>query len=110
MARNTMRVHYDGWISLPSAVRRLLGIATSDEVVWEIVGQTVVLRPAGATTAEAASTMEETAADQTAAREKPAAVADTAKPARKSAAARKPKPSLALPKLPGRGRKASTSS
>ena len=40
-----MRVNHDGWLALPAAVRRKLGLATGDQLVLELAGDTVTLRP-----------------------------------------------------------------
>src|SRR5205085_56241 len=52
----TIRVNYDGWLSLPAAVRRKLGLTTGDQLELEVSGGNVVLRPVrSATTADEAA-------------------------------------------------------
>src|SRR3954447_23179182 len=43
---STIQVHYDGWLALPEAVRRKLGVGTGDRLEVEVADGTVVLRPA----------------------------------------------------------------
>src|SRR3954463_10688464 len=43
---STIQVHYDGWLALPEAVRRKLGVGTGDRLEVEIADGAVVLRPA----------------------------------------------------------------
>ena len=40
-----VRINYDGWLSLPAAVRRELGLGTGDQLEVELVDGGVVLRP-----------------------------------------------------------------
>lgn len=42
-----IRVNYDGWLALPEAVRRELGLATGDRLDIELVEGAIILRPAG---------------------------------------------------------------
>src|SRR3954447_1472782 len=42
---STIQVHYDGWLALPEAVRRKLGVATGDRLEVEGADGAVVLRP-----------------------------------------------------------------
>jgi AbrB family looped-hinge helix DNA binding protein len=41
-----VRVHHDGWLALPGAVRKRLGLSTGDELEMELAGGGVLLRPA----------------------------------------------------------------
>jgi AbrB family looped-hinge helix DNA binding protein len=52
----TIRVNYDGWLSLPTAVRQKLGLTTGDQLELEVSGGNIVLRPvrSGTTADEAA--------------------------------------------------------
>jgi AbrB family looped-hinge helix DNA binding protein len=51
-----VRVHHDGWLALPAAVRERLGLSTGDELELEVTGGGVFLRPvrSGGTADEAA--------------------------------------------------------
>src|ERR671932_508895 len=40
-----LKVHYDGWVALPEAFRRKLGLERGNEVEAELVDGTIVLRP-----------------------------------------------------------------
>lgn len=46
---STIQMHYDGWFTLPAAVRQSLG--TGDRLELELAGDAVVLRPARGTAA-----------------------------------------------------------
>ena len=52
----TIRINYDGWLSLPTAVRQKLGLTTGDQLTVELSGGNIVLRPvrSGTTADEAA--------------------------------------------------------
>src|SRR3954452_284378 len=43
---STIQVNYDGWLALPEAIRRKLGVGTGDGLEVEIADGAVVLRPA----------------------------------------------------------------
>ena len=43
-----VRLSYDGWLALPAAVRKKLGLSTGYQLELELVGGAIVLRPAGA--------------------------------------------------------------
>src|SRR3954451_5853785 len=43
-----VRLSYDGWLALPPAVRKRLGLSTGHQLELELVGGAVVLRPADA--------------------------------------------------------------
>ena len=40
-----VRVNYDGWLALPAAVRRKLGLSTGDRLDLELSDGGVLLRP-----------------------------------------------------------------
>lgn len=40
-----VRLSYDGWLALPEAARRKLGVATGDHLEVELVEGAVILRP-----------------------------------------------------------------
>ena len=40
-----LKVHYDGWVALPEAFRRKLGLERGDDLEAELVDGTIVLRP-----------------------------------------------------------------
>ena len=40
-----VRINYDGWLSLPTAVRQKLGLTTGDQLELEVSGGSIVLRP-----------------------------------------------------------------
>ena len=40
-----VRVNYDGWLALPAVVGQRLGLATGDQLVLELAGETITLRP-----------------------------------------------------------------
>ena len=40
-----LKVHYDGWVALPEAFRRRLGLERGDDLEAELVEGTIVLRP-----------------------------------------------------------------
>jgi bifunctional DNA-binding transcriptional regulator/antitoxin component of YhaV-PrlF toxin-antitoxin module len=41
-----LKIHYDGWLALPPALRRQLGLGTNDLLEAELVDGAIVLRPA----------------------------------------------------------------
>jgi AbrB family looped-hinge helix DNA binding protein len=48
-----VRLNYDGWLALPAAARRALGVDTGDQLEVEVVDGRIVLRPlTSAVTAE----------------------------------------------------------
>jgi AbrB family looped-hinge helix DNA binding protein len=57
----TVKLHPEGWLSLPDAVRRKLGVATGDTLELQVVGNSVILRPAKG---KAASAEPEPAAEE----------------------------------------------
>ena len=42
----TIKLHYEGWVSLPSGLRRKLGLNSGDRLEVNLVNGTIVLRPA----------------------------------------------------------------
>src|SRR4051794_8239220 len=40
-----VRINYDGWLSLPTAVRQKLGLSAGDQLTVELSGGSIVLRP-----------------------------------------------------------------
>jgi AbrB family looped-hinge helix DNA binding protein len=42
-----VRLNYDGWLALPMAVRKKLGLSAGNQLELELVGGAIVLRPAG---------------------------------------------------------------
>ena len=42
----TVKLHYDGWISLPSSIRQKLGLNSGDRLEADLVNGAIVLRPA----------------------------------------------------------------
>jgi AbrB family looped-hinge helix DNA binding protein len=42
----TLKLHYEGWVSLPAALRRKLGLSSGDRLEADLVDGTIVLRPA----------------------------------------------------------------
>src|SRR4051795_2946424 len=51
-----IRINYDGWLSLPTAVRQKLGLSTGDQLELELADGGIVLRPVrSGTTAEQAA-------------------------------------------------------
>jgi bifunctional DNA-binding transcriptional regulator/antitoxin component of YhaV-PrlF toxin-antitoxin module len=44
----TLKLHYDGWLALPAGLRHKLGLKSGGRLEAELVGGTVVLRPAAA--------------------------------------------------------------
>ena len=49
----TLKLHYDGWLTLPADLRHLLDLKTGDRLQAELVDGTIVLRPAPAKRAAA---------------------------------------------------------
>ena len=42
----TLKLHYEGWVSLPAALRQQLGLSSGDRLDVDLVDGTIVLRPA----------------------------------------------------------------
>ena len=45
----TLKVHYDGWLSLPAGLRQKLGVGSGDRLEADLVDGAIVLRPAAKT-------------------------------------------------------------
>src|SRR3954447_25330210 len=60
----TVKLHPEGWLSLSDAVRRKLGVESGDTLEAQVVGNSVILRPAKGKAA--AAEPEPTAAEVTA--------------------------------------------
>ena len=43
----TLKLHHEGWLALPTSLRRKLGLKSGDPLEAELVRGTIVLRPAG---------------------------------------------------------------
>ena len=54
-----VRLNYDGWLALPAAARRALGVDTGDQLEVEVVDGRIVLRPLKASAAAESSADEE---------------------------------------------------
>ena len=54
-----VRMNHDGWLALPAAVRRRLGLAMGAELQVEVADGAIILRPAGVAGTTAASSAEE---------------------------------------------------
>ena len=46
MLMPTLKLHYDGWLLLPAALRRQLGLNSGDRLEVQLVDGAIVLRPA----------------------------------------------------------------
>ena len=42
----TVKLHPEGWLALPDAVRRKLGVGSGDRLELQVVGNSAILRPA----------------------------------------------------------------
>ena len=42
----TLKLHYEGWVSLPAALRQQLGLNSGDRLDVDLIDGTIVLRPA----------------------------------------------------------------
>ena len=45
----TLKLHYEGWVSLPTALRQQLGLNSGDRLEVDLVDGAIVLRPAATT-------------------------------------------------------------
>ena len=43
----TLKLHYEGWLALPTSLRQKLDLKSGDRLEAELVRGTIVLRPAG---------------------------------------------------------------
>src|SRR4051794_22954107 len=48
-----VKLHPEGWLSLPEAVRRKLGVESGDALEVQVVGNSAILRPAKGKAADA---------------------------------------------------------
>jgi bifunctional DNA-binding transcriptional regulator/antitoxin component of YhaV-PrlF toxin-antitoxin module len=105
----TLKLHYDGWLTLPAGLRQALGLKTGDRLVAELADGALMLRPVSRTRQPA--TDEDTAVPiEAQAAETPAPVAD-ATPARRKPVRPRKSPeggecSAGPKRAPGRPRKA----
>jgi bifunctional DNA-binding transcriptional regulator/antitoxin component of YhaV-PrlF toxin-antitoxin module len=98
----TLKLHYDGWLALPADFRRKLGLGKGQALEAQLVGGTIVLRPAGGKAAAAVEAEPEPEPAPEPAAMEPAAAEAPAKPR-----ARRKQATTALPPvLKSRGRKA----
>ena len=93
---STIQMHYDGWFTLPAAARQKFHLATGDRLEVELVGDTIVLRPAR----QGAAAEHAPAEPAPVAPEEPAVAAEPA-----AASALAPVPEPAAKRGPGRPRK-----
>jgi bifunctional DNA-binding transcriptional regulator/antitoxin component of YhaV-PrlF toxin-antitoxin module len=107
----TLKLHYEGWLALPTGLRHKLGLKSGDQLEAELVRGTIVLRPAGRPTSppglpdEPAAEPERAAAPPAGeAKAKPAAAAAKAPPAARRTA-RKPAQASLPEALRSRGRR-----
>src|SRR5947209_938780 len=74
-----VRINYDGWLSLPTAVRQKLGLATGDQLELELSDGGILLRPVRAGTAAPHPAPEAVAVTEPPVPELPAAAAPIVK-------------------------------
>src|SRR3954471_13385556 len=106
-----IRINYDGWLSLPTAVRQKLGLTTGDQLELELSEGSIVLRPVrSGTTADEAAPEPVTTAEPSVPATPPAAAAAARSVRRAPAPPRKPPLPGLPPRLKARGgrRKAAT--
>ena len=99
----TLKLHYDGWLALPADFRRKLGLGKGQALEAQLVGGTIVLRPAGGKAAEALEAEPEPAP---AVMEQATAEAPAKPRARRKQAAQATTTTALPPALKSRGRKA----
>jgi AbrB family looped-hinge helix DNA binding protein len=102
----TLKLHYEGWLALPTGLRQKLGLKSGDQLEAELVRGTIVLRPARRPTSPPGRPAEpERAAAPPAgeAKSKPATAAKAPPAARRTA--RKPAQVTLPAALKGRGRR-----
>ena len=49
----TLKLHYEGWVSLPAALRQQLGLNSGDRLEVDLVDGTIMLRPTASGTSGA---------------------------------------------------------
>jgi AbrB family looped-hinge helix DNA binding protein len=59
----TLKLHYEGWVSLPAVLRQQLGLNSGDRLDVDLVDGTIVLRPAATTKRPAPREDQEAAID-----------------------------------------------
>ena len=59
----TLKLHYEGWVSLPAALRQQLGLNSGDRLEVDLVDGAIVLRPAATTKRPAPREDQEAAID-----------------------------------------------
>src|SRR4051794_14382141 len=95
-----IRINYDGWLSLPTAVRRKLGLTTGDQLELELSEDGITLRPVRpGTTADEAAPEPVATAEPSVSATPPAAPMVKRAPGRP----RKPPPPVLPPPLKARG-------
>jgi AbrB family looped-hinge helix DNA binding protein len=105
----TLKLHYQGWLALPTGLRHKLGLKSGDQLEAELVRGTIVLRPAGRPTSPP-GLPDEPEAERAAApmageaKPQPAAAAAKAPPVARRTA-RKPAQASLPAALKGRGRR-----
>jgi bifunctional DNA-binding transcriptional regulator/antitoxin component of YhaV-PrlF toxin-antitoxin module len=103
----TLKLHYDGWLALPADFRRKLGLGKGQALEAQLVGGTIVLRPAGMKAAEAVEVEVEPELAPEPAVMEPAPAEAPAKPrARRKQATTATATATLPPALKSRGRKA----
>ena len=103
----TLKLHYDGWLALPADFRRKLGLGKGQALEAQLVGGTIVLRPAGGKAADVGEAeVEPEPAPEPAVMEPAAAEAPAKSRARRKQAAQATATTALPPALKSRGRKA----
>jgi AbrB family looped-hinge helix DNA binding protein len=106
----TLKLHYQGWLALPTGLRHKLGLKSGDQLEAELVRGTIVLRPAGRPISPGLPDEPEAEPERAAAapagkvKPRPAAPAAQTPPAARRTA-RKPAPASLPAALKGRGRR-----
>jgi bifunctional DNA-binding transcriptional regulator/antitoxin component of YhaV-PrlF toxin-antitoxin module len=108
----TLKLHYDGWLSLPSGLRQKLNLGSGDRLEADLVDGAIVLRPAAKTRRPARREAEATGDPAADASEGPRSAVDAAPAKRKPGRPRKVvdagETAPAPRKARGRPRKATT--
>jgi bifunctional DNA-binding transcriptional regulator/antitoxin component of YhaV-PrlF toxin-antitoxin module len=107
----TLKLHYEGWLALPTGLRQKLDLKSGDQLEAELVRGTIVLRPAGRPTSPQGLPDEPEAEPERAAapaageaKPQPAAAAAKAPPAARRTT-RQPAQATLPAALKGRGRR-----
>ena len=102
----TLKLHYEGWVSLPAVLRQQLGLNSGDRLEVDLVDGTIVLRPAATTKRPAPRADQEAAIDSPAPAAPETLVLTDAVPARrKPERPRKHEHRRADPEAPARSAK-----